>query len=52
LCDDDLAPCSWIYRTPISLSGESSPADLQYTHMGMLAVLPNGSLAAMWQVIH
>ena len=28
------------------------PAPLLYSNMGMLAVLPNGSLAAAWQVRH
>ena len=49
--------CSWVYHNPLS-SGSSDPAPLpqaarnaalQYSHMGMLAPLANGSLLAAWQ---
>lgn len=46
---------SWVYRTPSSRPGynKSAPAPPgaeQYSHMGMFAALPNGRLAAAWQV--
>eukprot|EP00884_Botryococcus_braunii_P015691 jgi/Botrbrau1/2805/Bobra.0125s0016.1 len=46
----------WVYRNPLTISQEETPGEqnknsipLQYSHMGMLATLPNGSLAAAWQ---
>ena len=45
--------CRWVYSNPeatgVAQSAGAQPA-LLYSHMGMLAVLPNGTLAAAWQV--
>lgn len=32
------------------MNATAEPAPLLYSHMGMLTVLPNASLAAAWQV--
>ncbi|KAK9862968.1 hypothetical protein WJX84_005204 [Apatococcus fuscideae] len=44
---------SWVYKTPSfpgSVPGQGATrGGLLYTHMGMLTMLPNGSLAAAWQ---
>ncbi|CAK0763317.1 hypothetical protein CVIRNUC_003045 [Coccomyxa viridis] len=45
----------WIYRNPMAgvtdkaAAVQAQPGALLYSHMGMLATLPNGSLAAAWQ---
>ena len=45
----------WVYKNPMAgkkdvVEATSQPKPLLYSHMGMLATLPNGSLAAAWQV--
>ena len=43
--------CSWVYQNPLAAAGNAQ-ADtlvLQYSHMGMLTLLGNGSLLAAWQ---
>ena len=45
-------PRRWVYQNPhrnLSFPDSPGPLALQYSHMGMLAVLPNGSLASSWQ---
>ena len=45
-------PCRWAYQNPFrNVSSPDLPeaSALQYSHRGMLAVLPNGSLASAWQ---
>jgi len=48
--------CSWVYENP-RFVGDSRAHDrhggappLDYTHMGMPQLLPNGHLAVAWQV--
>lgn len=49
---ETLAFCRWIYANPRfvrdSAADEQAEA-LDYTHMGMLAILPNNELVAAWQ---
>ena len=44
--------CSWVYANPRWLpdGGNGMRLPLDYTHMGMLAILPSGQLAAAFQV--
>lgn len=47
--------CRWVYANPRfvhmeTVQSEAPKSALDYTHMGMLAVLPDGQLAAAWQV--
>ena len=47
---EHLSNCRWVYANPRFVHGQApSNAALDYTHMGMLAILPNGELAAAWQ---
>lgn len=40
----------WVYQNPERhQEAQDARQALQYSHMGMLAVLPNSSLAAAWQ---
>lgn len=40
----------WVYETPVQRGVPALITDLQYTHMGMITTLPNGNLAAAFQV--
>ena len=49
---EGLGTCRWVYQNPFRNVSALDPAEsspLQYSHMGMLAMLPNGSMAASWQ---